>query len=407
MRLRARRLFGSAFPYSRQCAPGVALHWGNPDATSESSGPAVFNESNGYCVVMHLGDAAGPVRDEVGQFRSRRRARRTCPGAIGAGRQFELGQGIACGEKISELAKRFGALHYRSLAQGRTSQWRGRRLGERAGARQSGHGSPQSASHPHGLLLLECRRRERRPVADVAWVHAVHATARRFANLCERPAGGRSSRTATACSTSRRPGRMWIGGWYDNYRLSATSTKCGSPKWRARPIGCDWRTRIKSRSKRWSARSCSRATRFAVSPPRSRSTKAGARRSRPRRAAPKRSTGSSSATASRTWSRSDLSPYTLDAGRVVGEHAVHPAVQSGVSRRGQDPGCPGARSRTTIPEPLFRSTRPALGMGGTRSRSCPRSRNLAAMQAAGAGDVHYALDRFRRRRDQSTSPPIG
>ncbi len=57
----------------------LALHWGNPDATSESSGPAVFNDSNGYCVVMHLGDAAGPVRDEVGSVVPVAKGTTTCP----------------------------------------------------------------------------------------------------------------------------------------------------------------------------------------------------------------------------------------------------------------------------------------------------------------------------------------
>ena len=41
----------------------IKLHWGKADAASESSGAAVFNESNGYLSVWHM---SGPVKDEVG-----------------------------------------------------------------------------------------------------------------------------------------------------------------------------------------------------------------------------------------------------------------------------------------------------------------------------------------------------
>ena len=43
----------------------IKLHWGKADAASESNGKAVFNESNGYLSVFHMGDAA---KDEVGSL---------------------------------------------------------------------------------------------------------------------------------------------------------------------------------------------------------------------------------------------------------------------------------------------------------------------------------------------------
>jgi len=39
----------------------IKMHWGKPDAASESKGSAVFNESNGYVVVMHMGDPVDPA----------------------------------------------------------------------------------------------------------------------------------------------------------------------------------------------------------------------------------------------------------------------------------------------------------------------------------------------------------
>ncbi len=45
----------------------IKLHWGKADAASESSGAAVFNESNGYLSVWHMNE---PVKDEVGTLAS-------------------------------------------------------------------------------------------------------------------------------------------------------------------------------------------------------------------------------------------------------------------------------------------------------------------------------------------------
>jgi len=42
----------------------IRLHWGKSGAASESSGAAVFNDSNGFASVLHLGDQ--PTEDAVG-----------------------------------------------------------------------------------------------------------------------------------------------------------------------------------------------------------------------------------------------------------------------------------------------------------------------------------------------------
>ncbi len=44
----------------------ITMHWGKADAANQSSGAAVFNESNGYVVAMHLGDVKDAGKDEVG-----------------------------------------------------------------------------------------------------------------------------------------------------------------------------------------------------------------------------------------------------------------------------------------------------------------------------------------------------
>lgn len=86
----------------------LTLHWGKADAASESNGAAVFNESNGYAVVMHLSDRQNPVKDEVGTISPTDAGTTPCVGVIGGGRRFEVGKGVVCGEKITGLPSGFG-----------------------------------------------------------------------------------------------------------------------------------------------------------------------------------------------------------------------------------------------------------------------------------------------------------
>ena len=75
----------------------IKLHWGQADATSESDGKAVFNESNGYLSVWHMND---PVRDEVGTLPSTDTGTTATAGVIGAARHLADGKGIFGGDKI-------------------------------------------------------------------------------------------------------------------------------------------------------------------------------------------------------------------------------------------------------------------------------------------------------------------
>ena len=54
----------------------ITLHWGKADAASESSGGAVFNPSNGFATVMHLGGRGTRSRTRRARFRPSMPARR-------------------------------------------------------------------------------------------------------------------------------------------------------------------------------------------------------------------------------------------------------------------------------------------------------------------------------------------
>ncbi len=74
------------------------MHWGKPDAESTSDGKAIFNESNGYLSVWHLG---ATVRDDAGALESKENGTTVTAGVVGKARHFVEGAKISCGDKIT------------------------------------------------------------------------------------------------------------------------------------------------------------------------------------------------------------------------------------------------------------------------------------------------------------------
>lgn len=74
------------------------MFWGKADATSESSGQTVFNESNGYVSVWHMND---PVKDEVGTVKTRDSGTVSSFGVIGKARQFMPNKEIDGGTNVT------------------------------------------------------------------------------------------------------------------------------------------------------------------------------------------------------------------------------------------------------------------------------------------------------------------
>jgi len=76
----------------------LQMYWGKADAPGTSDGKAVFNESNGYLSVWHMGES---VRDDTGKLESKDSGTTVTAGVIGAARHFSGKAGIFCGDKIS------------------------------------------------------------------------------------------------------------------------------------------------------------------------------------------------------------------------------------------------------------------------------------------------------------------
>ncbi|MCE9557059.1 MAG: DUF2341 domain-containing protein, partial [Planctomycetes bacterium] len=192
----------------------IKLHWGNPEAESESSGKAVFNETNGYLSVWHM---THPVKDETGKLQSVDRGTTDAAGMVGPARHFPGGKGIFCGDKIVGYPE--------GSSPSTTEAWL---KSEVANGRVLGWGNEQGQgkvilnyrSPPH--IRMECYFSG----ADVAgksavprsqWVHVVHTYQKGESLLYVNGVLDGVTKTDGAPLNIRTPARMWIGGWYDVY----------------------------------------------------------------------------------------------------------------------------------------------------------------------------------------------
>jgi hypothetical protein len=197
----------------------IKMYWGQADAVSASGGAAVFNESNGFAAVMHMSDSANPVQDEVGMLVPVNVGTTACAGVIGEGRHFEVGKGIACGEKITAFPA--------GTSPHTTEAWF---RAERPNATVVGWGNEQAqgkdvlefASPPH--VRLDCyfssanvAGSSRLPMSQ--WIHVAHTCQKGDSRVY---VNGQLDGVSTSLGSPlniRSPARMWIGGWYNNYRF--------------------------------------------------------------------------------------------------------------------------------------------------------------------------------------------
>ncbi len=192
----------------------IRMHWGNAEAASASAGNAVFNASNGFLSVWHLGDQ---VKDEVGTLDSNDLGTTATAGMIGKARHFPGGKGVFCGDKI--LAYPSGDSVHSTQAWFRPDSSSGRVLGW-GNEKAQGKVIMQYRSPPQ--VLMECYFSDANVRGEITtampqWVHTVH-TYRQGQSLVyvNGVHVGTGNPRATPLSVER-PARMWIGGWYNNY----------------------------------------------------------------------------------------------------------------------------------------------------------------------------------------------
>ncbi|MDA1275604.1 MAG: DUF2341 domain-containing protein [Verrucomicrobia bacterium] len=192
----------------------LRLHWGHPDAISESSGSAVFNESNGYLSVWHMNV---PVKDEVGTLESKDVGTTATTGMIGEARHLAGSQGIFGGEMIPNYP--VGASPHSSEMWLRAEKSNGRAL-----AWGNEHGQGKVVMHfqspPH--VKMECyfsgadvSTAGRLPMNE--WIYVVHTYQQGDSRVYVNGELSGVSAKPNAPLAIKSPARLWIGGWYHNY----------------------------------------------------------------------------------------------------------------------------------------------------------------------------------------------
>ena len=189
----------------------LRVFWGKAGTASESNAKAVFNESNGYASVWHLGDV---VADEVGTLESKDVGTTAVRGMIGKARHLAGKQGVFCGDKIANYPS--GDSAHTTELWFRAEQANGTIIGW--GNEGGGRGSKVRMlfqSPPHIRVdsdFSDIKSDSRQPMKE--WLHVVHTYGdgprRIYIN-------GKLDAEAPTKLDIKNPARLWLGGWYHNY----------------------------------------------------------------------------------------------------------------------------------------------------------------------------------------------
>ncbi len=189
----------------------IHMHWGNASASSESNGAAVFNPTNGYAAVLHMG---AEVKDEVGSVNAEKRGVTASSGVIGDACHFAGGQGVFCGEQLESLPS--GNSSHSTGCWFRATQSNSTIIGW--GNEGGGRGSKirmqlRSPAHIHiDSDFSDVNGNAKIPANE--WVHVEHTysngTGRIYIN-------GKLDSEEHPRLNIHSPQRMWVGGWYNNY----------------------------------------------------------------------------------------------------------------------------------------------------------------------------------------------
>lgn len=212
----------------------LSLLWGNPTAKSESDGKAVFNDTNGYLSVWHLGDT---VNDEVGTLETKDTGTTATTGIIGKARNFPGQKGLFGGEKITGYP--VGSSPHSTEVWFRAAKTNGSPI-TWGNEQAQGKVAMQHRSPSH--INMDCYFSDgnvtgKRTVPLDEWSHVVHTYEKGNSRLYVNGVLDRASTRASAPLNIRSPARLWIGGWYHNYNFVGdidevrVSNVARSPDW--------------------------------------------------------------------------------------------------------------------------------------------------------------------------------
>ena len=360
----------------------IHLHWGKPDAASESNGKAVFNESNGYVSVWHMNE---PVKDEVGTLESKDVSTTATAGMVGPARHLAGKQGVFGGDKIPNYPS--AASSHSTEAWFRAEKPNATIIGW--GNEGGGRGSKvrmQLRSPPHVHVdsdFSDVDAPGRLPMRE--WVHVFHTYASGAGKLY---INGRLDGSANPMLNIKSPARLWIGGWYNNYDFVGDVDEVRVSKVTR---SADW-VRLQFENQKPMQTLVGplvpAGSAFEVSP------------SQLTVAEGKSATVTAQAGGAQKvyWILTrdgresvvavDRFAFTFEAGRVMGDQSASLQFKA-VSADGVKTKEIGIRIKEDIQEPAFTLKAPAKWDGRETIEVVPRISNLAAMQEKGAGELKY------------------
>lgn len=187
----------------------MKMYWGNADAASESSGPAVFNGGNGFLTVFHMNEA---LVDEIGTLNPADTGTLVSDGMVGKGRTFPMGKGINCGEAITKYPTGNSpasteAWFRATRGPAEIVDWGTEGGGNKVQIRLSSppqiyvDGNGPSVTGASSLRFAE-------------WFHVAHTYTSGDARIY---VNGQVDGSSSATMTFANPSKMWLGGWYNTY----------------------------------------------------------------------------------------------------------------------------------------------------------------------------------------------
>ncbi len=363
----------------------IRIHWGNSGVQSASDGKAVFNASNGYIGVWHLG---GEVRDVVGSLNSEDKGTKKAEGMIGGARFFPGKMGVFCGTEIQTLP--FGGTPHSTQAWFRSDTSNGRIV---CWGNEKGQGKVTMCYRSPSRIRMDCYFSNGDVRADIPgrskdWVHAINTFENGQAILYingVKQGEGNPRHTQLAIE---RPARMWIGGWYNNYdyvgdidevRVSAVARSA------------DW-VRLEYENQQPLQTLVGPVVQdgdeFSISPRIVKMNEGETVELVARAGGAQKVYWSVIRDDEESIIASNRFSISFDAGRVKGDRTINirfAAVYSDGVRSIEVP----VTVSETLPEPKFTLKAPAIWDGRKTIEIRPEIRNLAALQNAGVGKLDY------------------
>lgn len=363
----------------------IRLHWGKADAASESSGAAVFGESNGYLGVWHMND---PVKDDVGTLDTKDTGTTLARGIIGKSRHFGAGKGINGGENITAFPT--GSGPHSSEAWFRAEKPNATVLGW-GNEQAQGKVVMQFRSPPH--IAMDCyfsganvAGESRIPMSE--WVHVVHTCLRGDSRVYVNGVLDGASKSTGAPLNIRSPARMWIGGWYNHYDFAGDVDEVRVSKV-AR--SADW-VRLEYENQKPMQTLVGLVVQpgndFSVSQDRLTVLEGQSAAVTAKAGGAQKVFWILKGGGKETVVAVDRFTFAFDAGRVVGDQSLTLQFKAIYANEIKTKDIP-ILVKEDVPEPVFTLKAPKQWDGRETVEVVPQIANLDRMQAKGAGGLHY------------------